>query len=68
MHALIDYFGDSAFERGNLDTGRLSWLFEREVIPAEDDFNPESYEAKLRVDLSKAESAFPQIFMAGWSA
>jgi|TARA_B110000093_G_scaffold172460_1_gene203495 hypothetical protein len=68
LHALIDYFGENSFERGNLDTGRLSWLFEREVLPAEDDFDPWSYEARLRVDLGKAECTFPQIFDPGWSA
>ena len=68
LHALIDYFGENSFERGNLDTGRLSWLFEREVLPAEDDFDPGSYEARLRVDLGKAECTFPQIFDSGWSA
>lgn len=68
LRALIDYFGEKPFERGNLDTGRLSWLFEREVFPADDDFDPVSYEARLRVDIARAESAFPQIFVLGWSA
>ena len=48
--------------------GRLSWLFEREVVPAQDDFDPESYVALLRVDLKKAQASFPQIFVDGWSA
>jgi hypothetical protein len=33
LRALIEYFGEEPFERGNLDGGRLSWLFEREVVP-----------------------------------
>ena len=28
---LYDHFGDKPFIRGNLDAGRISWLFEREV-------------------------------------
>tara|TARA_Y100000385_G_scaffold155687_1_gene161492 strand:- start:177 stop:536 length:360 start_codon:yes stop_codon:yes gene_type:complete len=68
LRALIEYFGEEQFERGNLDGGRLSWLFEREVVPAQDDFDPESYVALLRVDLKKAQASFPQIFAKGWSA
>jgi hypothetical protein len=33
VEALWLYFGEAPFERGNLDAGRLSWLFGREVIP-----------------------------------
>ena len=47
MAALWACFGEEPFERGNLDAGRLSWLFGREVVPAEDPFDPESYEALL---------------------
>ena len=36
MAALWQYFGEEVFERGNLDAGRLSWLFGREVVAAED--------------------------------
>ena len=32
--ALWEHFGEDPFERGNLDAGRLSWLFGREVVPA----------------------------------
>lgn len=48
--ALIEHFGEEPFERGNLDAGRLSWLFGREVIPAEDPFDPASYEAMLQLN------------------
>ena len=68
VRALMEQFWDQPFERGNLDAGRLSWLFEREVVPAQDDFDPESYVALLRVDLKKAQASFPQIFAEGWSA
>tara|TARA_B110000003_G_scaffold63744_1_gene64320 strand:+ start:1771 stop:2133 length:363 start_codon:yes stop_codon:yes gene_type:complete len=68
LHALIQHFGNAPFERGNLDSGRLSWLFDREVLPADEDFDPESYEARLRVDMVKAQSTFAQIFENGWSA
>mgnify|MGYP000615900601 FL=1 len=62
MAALWQYFGEEPFERGNLDAGRLSWLFGREVVPAEDPFNPASYDAMLRIDLKRAEAAFPEVF------
>ncbi len=62
MAALWDNFGEEPFERGNLDAGRLSWLFGREVIPAEEPFDPESYEALLKIDVAKARAAFPDAF------
>lgn len=62
MAALWAQFGEEVFERGNLDAGRLSWLFGREVIPAEDPFDPASYDALLRIDLKRATAAFPEIF------
>lgn len=62
MAALWNYFGEEVFERGNLDAGRLSWLFGREVVPAEDPFNPASYEALLKIDLKRAEASFPEVF------
>jgi hypothetical protein len=62
MAALWQYFGEEPFERGNLDAGRLSWLFGREVVPAEDPFDPCSYEALLKIDVRRAEAAFPQVF------
>lgn len=64
MAALWEAFGDQAFERGNLDAGRLSWLFGREVIAAEDPFDPESYEALLQIDVNRARAAFPEAFEA----
>jgi hypothetical protein len=64
MAALWQHFGAEPFERGNLDAGRLSWLFGREVVPAEDPFDPESYEALLRIDVTRAEAAFPSVFAA----
>ncbi|NKX43476.1 hypothetical protein [Roseicyclus persicicus] len=62
MEALWLYFGTEPFERGNLDAGRLSWLFGREVLPAEDPFDPESYEALLVIDEDRARAAFPEAF------
>jgi len=62
MAALWASFGDEPFERGNLDAGRLSWLFGREVVPAEDPFDPESYESLLKIDVRRAEAAFPSVF------
>ncbi|WP_010139057.1 hypothetical protein [Oceanicola sp. S124] len=65
MAALWEHFGDQPFERGNLDAGRLSWLFGREVLPAEEPFDPESYEALLVIDEAAARSAFPGAFEEG---
>jgi hypothetical protein len=62
LQALIEHFGEEPFERGNLDAGRLSWLFGREVVAVDDPFDPASYEALLRVDLNKARQSFPDIF------
>jgi hypothetical protein len=62
MAALWAAFGEEPFERGNLDAGRLSWLFGREVVPATDPFDPESYEALLKIDLARARAAFPGVF------
>ena len=62
LAALWEHFGDAPFERGNLDAGRLSWLLDREVIPAEEPFDPQSYEALLRIDVARARSSFPEVF------
>lgn len=70
MQALWNHFGEEPFERGNLDAGRLSWLFGREVVPAEDPFDPCSYEALLKIDVKRARAAFPEVFApaeAPWS-
>ena len=63
MAALWHHFGDQPFERGNLDAGRLSWLFGREVVAAyPEDFDPESYDAVLRIGVDKAMISFPAVF------
>ncbi|MGR3714193.1 MAG: hypothetical protein ACU0A6_13865 [Shimia sp.] len=62
MQALWEQFGEEPFERGNLDAGRLSWLFGREVVPAEDPFDPASYYALLRIDVGVAQASFPDAF------
>ena len=61
MQALWEHFGDAPFVRGNLDAGRLSWLFGREVVPAEDPFDPASYDALLRIDRDVAKASFPDV-------
>ena len=66
MQALWEAFGDEPFERGNLDAGRLSWLFGREVIPAEDPFDNASYEAMLQIDVDRARQSFPDAFEGGF--
>ena len=62
LAALWEHFGAEPFVRGNLDAGRLGWLLGREVVPAEDPFDPASYEAMLRIDLARARSSFPEAF------
>lgn len=62
MQALWENFGEDPFERGNLDAGRLSWLFGREVVPAEDPFDPASYEALLQINVAVARRSFPDAF------
>lgn len=67
VRALVQYFGDAPFERGNLDAGRLSWVFGREVLPYDDPFDPASYEAQLILDLRAIEISFPDAFNDdGW--
>ena len=60
--ALVKHFWDQPFERGNLDAGRLSWLFGREVKPYDDPFDPENYEALLSLDLNLIHAKFPDAF------
>ena len=62
MAALWAHFGPEPFERGNLDAGRLSWLFGREVVAAEEPFDPASYDALLQIDEDVARVSFPEAF------
>ena len=62
VRALWEQFGNQPFERGNLDAGRLGWLIGREVLPAEDPFDPASYEALLVLDVEAARLSFPEAF------
>ncbi len=62
IKALYEAFGDEPFERGNLDAGRLSWLFGREVKPATDPFDAADYEAMLVLDVNLARMSFPDAF------
>lgn len=61
--ALVAYFGTEPFERGNLDAGRLNWLFGREVKPYDpDNFDPQNYEALLVLDMDLIHANFPDAF------
>lgn len=62
LHALWHYFGAGPFERGNLDAARLNLLFGREVLPADKDFDPLSYEAMLIINEKVARESFPEAF------
>ena len=59
LACLIDLYGDKPFARGNLDAGRLAWLLGREILPAEEPFDPASYDALLKVDLDAVAKSFP---------
>ncbi|MAQ86185.1 MAG: hypothetical protein CMH12_23815 [Maritimibacter sp.] len=61
LQALWDHFGEEPFERGNLDAGRLSWLFGREVVAVDDPFEPASYDSLLRIDVDAARASFPEL-------
>ncbi|HMQ91627.1 MAG TPA: hypothetical protein PKA33_04825 [Amaricoccus sp.] len=65
LAALWAQFGAEPFERGNLDAGRLGWLFGREILPADDPFDPASYEARLVIDEARARASFPEAFEDG---
>ena len=62
IQAIWQSVGENEFERGNLDAGRLSWVFGREIKPVGLAFNPMSYEAVLRLDKSVSIDSFPRIF------
>ena len=62
MASLWAHFGTEPFERGNLDAGRLSWLFGREVLPYDSPFDPVSYESLLIIDEKAARLSFPEAF------
>ena len=62
LAALLAQFGTEPFVRGNLDAGRLSWLLGREVVPADDPFDPADYDAMLRIDEGRARASFPELF------
>jgi hypothetical protein len=62
MRALWEYFGEEAFERGNLDAGRLSWLLGREVELVGDSPNLEDYETQLKINVGRAMVSFPEVF------
>lgn len=62
MRALWEHFGEEPFERGNLDAGRLSWLLGREVETYGDSFDPEDYEALLKINVGRAMVSFPDVF------
>lgn len=65
LTAIWEMFGDQPFERGNLDAGRLSWFWGREIVPADpDDFDPASYEALIQVNVKIAQVTFPDLFVA----
>jgi hypothetical protein len=65
LAALWEHFRAEPFPRGNLDAGRLGWLLGREVVAAEEPFDPRSYEALLRVDEARARESFPEAFGDG---
>ncbi len=61
LKCLIDYFGESLFVRGNLDSGRLGWLFGREIVPVDDQFDPIDYHAKLKINFDSVKINYPEL-------
>ena len=61
LKCLIDYFGNRPFVRGNLDTARLSWLFGSEVVPADENFSPDDYNAMLKIDFDAVKANYPEL-------
>ncbi|MCB1367870.1 MAG: hypothetical protein KDK00_08915 [Rhodobacteraceae bacterium] len=62
LACLWEHFGEQPFQRGNLDAGRLGWLFGREVVAVDERFDPKSYDAHLRIDVARAMASFPDVF------
>lgn len=62
LYSLWHHFGAEPFVRGNLDAARLSLLFGREVVSADDRFDPISYDAMLRINEKLARTTFPESF------
>ena len=62
LHALWHHFGFEPFERGNLDAARLNLLFGREVVAADKNFDPLSYESMLVINEKVARQSFPESF------
>jgi hypothetical protein len=63
LNYLYEAFGDKPFVRGNLDAGRINWLFEREVKSFDSNFDPQSYEAMLILDIYEVKKKFPEILI-----
>ena len=61
LKCLIDYFGNRPFVRGNLDTARLSWLFGSEIVPADENFSPDDYNAMLKIDFDAVKANYPEL-------
>ena len=62
VKALWQCFGDQPFARGNLDAGRLGWLFGREVVAAQEPFDAQDYSAELMLNIPMARASFPDAF------
>ena len=50
------------FERGNLDSGRLGWLFGREIVSAGEELRPNDYGAKFRINFDLVKLNYPELF------
>ncbi len=62
IHAIWHHFGVEPFERGNLDAGRLSWVFGQEIIAAQEPFDAQDYQAMLVLNEELARRNFPKSF------
>lgn len=62
LACIFDYFGTEPFERGNLDAGRISSVFGREIKAYSEPFDPLDYEALLILDPDETQKSFPEVF------
>ena len=63
LSVLITAFNDQPFQRRNLDAYRIGVFFNREILPAKVPFDRSSDTALLRIDMTAAKTAYPELFV-----
>ena len=62
LQRLYGLYEGRAFVRGNLDAGRLNRLFGREIVAAENPFDPRSLSGRLSINIEAGRHSFSGIF------